>query len=129
MATPVYQVTPYPSTIESFTSTHVATEGALSGNMSGSFDTNTDRDRFGQHFAFTPSLYQPFFALLCLDISVSTEPSNLHLDICFLVERIYYEGEEFITQLNKQYGASVIPGTVMERSQDVYYMVMTNISK
>ena len=111
MPTPVYQVTPYPSTIESFTSTHITTEGALSGNTSGSFNTNADEDGF-EHFVSTPSLYnRNFFTLLHLNVSVSTEPSNLHPDIRFLVEKIYYKGEDFISQLNKQYGTSVIPGT------------------
>ena len=36
MPTPVYQVTPYPSVVESTTSTHTVTEGALYyGTMCG----------------------------------------------------------------------------------------------
>ena len=101
--TPVYQVTPYPSTIESYTSTHVATEGALSGNTSGSFDTFADEDGFSPVvFASTPSLYQPFPAYS--SGSLSTPSIGRRPDICLLIDRIFYEGEEFVRELYAQYG-------------------------
>ena len=106
---PAYQITPYPSTIESFMSTHEATDGALSGNISRIFDSNADEDRF-EHFTSTPSLYQPF-PNPSPHLSVSSISSSLHPDIQFLVWRIYYKGEDFIAQLNKQYSTGVIPGT------------------
>ena len=73
------------------------------------FDANTDEDGF-KHFASTPSLYQPFPTPFSY-ISVSSVPSALHPDIQHLVWRIYYKGEDFITEPNERYGTSVIPGT------------------
>ena len=110
MPTPVYQVTPYPSTIESFTSMHVATEGALSGNTSGSFDTFADEDGFSPVvFASTPSLYQPFPAYS--SGSLSTPSIGRRLDIRLIIDRIFYEGEDFVRELYAQYGTGIIPGT------------------
>ena len=107
---PVYQVTPYPSTIESFTSTHVATEGALSGNTSGSFNTFADKDRFSPvAFASTPDLYQPFPAHSSGSLSI---PSiGRHLDIRLIIDRIFYKGEDFVRELYTLYGTGIIPGT------------------
>ena len=106
----MYQVTPYPSTIESFTSTHVATEGALSGNTSLSFDTFADEDGFSPVvFASTPSLYQPFPAYS--SGSLSTPSIGRHPDIRLIIDRIFYEGEDFVRELYAQYGTGVIPGT------------------
>ena len=110
ISTPVYQITPYPSTIESFTSTHIATEGALSGNTSGSFDTFADKDGFSPVvFASTPDLYQPFPTHS--SNSLSTPSVGRRLDIRALIDRIYYEGEDFIRGLYKQFGTGVLPGT------------------
>ena len=89
-------------------STHMATEGALSGNTSGSFNTNTDKDRF-EHFTCTPSLYQPFPSS-SPHISAASLVGH-HPDIHLFIWRIYYEGEDFIAELNEQYGTGVIPGT------------------
>ena len=107
---PVYQITPYLSTIESFTSTHVTTDGALSGNTSGSFDTFADEDGFSPVvFASTPSLYQPFPDYSSGSLSI---PSIGHRpDIRLLIDRIFYEGEDFVRELYAQYGTGVIPGT------------------
>ena len=110
MPTPVYQITPYPSTIESFTSTHVATEGALSGNTSGSFDNFAYKDGFSPMvFASTPDLFQPFPTHS--SNSLSTPSIGRRLDIRALIDQIYYEGEDFIRELYEQFGTGVLPGT------------------
>ena len=93
--TPVYQITPYPSVVNSTTSTHIATEGALSGSSIDSFDTFADEDGFSPVvFASTPSLYQPFPAYS--SGSLSTPSIGRRLDIRLLIDRIFYEGEDFV---------------------------------
>ena len=108
--TPVYQITPFPSVVESTTSTHVATEGALSGNTSGSFNTFADEDGFSTVvFAPTPDLYQPFPAYS--SDSLSTPSIGRRLDIRALIDWIFYEGEDFIRELYEQFSTGVLPST------------------
>ena len=89
---------------------HIATEGALSGNTSGSFNTFADEDGFSLVvLASTPDLYQPFPTHS--SNSLSTPSVGRHLDICTLIDWIYYEGEDFIRELYEQFGTGVLPGT------------------
>ena len=105
---PFNQITPYPSIIESYTSTHVATEGALSANMSGSFDTFADEDRFSPVvFTSTPDIYQPFPAYSTS--SLSNPSIGRCLDIRLLIDRMFYKGEDFFRELYAQYSTGVIP--------------------
>jgi hypothetical protein len=90
--TPILFVPPPPSVIESFTSTHVATEGALSDS-----DTVIEEESI-----FEPAPPRPPFTL---PFQVEDPPRNL---LETLVQAIYFLGEPFIEQLHIQFGQELV---------------------
>ena len=92
--------------------------------MAGSFDSFTDEDRFSPVvFASTPSLYQPFPAYS--SSSLSTPSIGHRLDIRLLIDRIFYEGENFFRELYAQYGTELFVEDLVLEAEELIPPVPT----